>query len=236
MLTMRRAIFMRSNAASGPSGSRRIFRRAAGCTILAALAAVHMAAGTIQYKVTPLGTNGVGESIYQYSYFLSGFDFRDAGGVEDEFDITFDPSIFDQLSNGVAPAGFDLLLFQPNVPIGAPGDYNALVTVDQPSLNGTFSVTAALKNTATLPTGTALDQTFTIDEFDTSGAHPVASPATGPALILSTPGVTSPLVVTGIPEPASFELFEAGMFFGCLFVIFRQRSPFPNGARRQQKL
>ena len=58
----------------------------------------------------------------------------------DELDISFDPTVFTEISNGVAPPDFDLLLFQVNNPPGAQGDYSALAVVDHASLAGTFSV------------------------------------------------------------------------------------------------
>ena len=96
--------------------------------LLSALLAVSLSATTIQYQVTTNGTTGT------YQYFVSGFVAQQSCPANqsiqcnNEIDILFDTPLFSQISNGVAPAGFDLLLFQPNNPPQAAGDYSALAT------------------------------------------------------------------------------------------------------------
>lgn len=84
----------------------------------------------ITYQVSTAG------SLYRYTYALSGFDFL----TNQELDITFDPLLYGPLSNGVATAGYSLLLFQPNDPPSAQGDYSLLATTNHPSTTGIFSV------------------------------------------------------------------------------------------------
>src|SRR5450631_4002936 len=126
-----------------------IFRQLMGILLLSVLSSFRLSAGTIQFQLTTNGTTGT------YVYFLSGFDFRAnapcgspihplATGCSDELDIEFDPSVFSGLSNGVAPADFDLAVFQPNNPPSAPGDYSALALLDHASLAGPFSVAFTL--------------------------------------------------------------------------------------------
>src|ERR1035437_5157974 len=83
-------------------------------TMLAGLMAGNLRADPIiQYQVTDLGGTS-----YRYDYALSGFNLL----ANDEIVIEFDPALYGTLSNGVAPAGFDLMLFQRNQPPGASGE------------------------------------------------------------------------------------------------------------------
>jgi hypothetical protein len=174
--------------------------------LLSALLTFSLSAATIQYQVSTSGTTGT----YQYS--VSGFVASQACPNDptltcnNEIDIAFDPTMFDQLSNGVAPAGFDLLLFQPNNPPQAPGDYSALAIVNNPSLAGPFSVDFIFNpgTPSGVPCTSAADfcQNFSIESFDSNGffegfaATGVTTPVAGP----------SPS-----PEPVSFLLSGVGL-------------------------
>ncbi len=136
-----------------------IFRRLPKILLLSALLAVSLSASPIlQYQVTTNGTTGT------YHYFLSGFDFLANQELDIQFGQLGSNNLFGQLSNGKAPAAFDLMLFQPNNPPQAPGDYSALALVDHPSLTGTFSVDFTLTGT-----GVPAAQFFTISQFDSNG-------------------------------------------------------------------
>src|SRR5437764_919742 len=84
-----------------PGDARRIL-----CLIslAAALSAGNLAAANVSFDITNLGQN-----LYRYNYTVSGIQFQ----VNQELDIRFDPAKYGTLSNGIAPAGFDLLLLQP---------------------------------------------------------------------------------------------------------------------------
>jgi hypothetical protein len=160
-----------------------IHRQLPRILLLSALLAVSLSGSPIvQYQVTTNGTTGT------YQYFVSGFDFL----ANEELDIQFGQpgsnNVFGQLSNGKAPAGFNLLLFQPNNPPQAPGDYSALAVVGHPSLAGTFSVDFTLTGT-----GVPGSQSFSISQFDSNGNF-VSLAASG----------TTQLLGSGVPEPASF--------------------------------
>jgi hypothetical protein len=146
---------------------------------------------TIDFQVTTSGATGA------YQYFVSGFTAMQpctdnpSLDCSDEIDIDFNATVFSAISNGVAPAGFSLLLFQPNNPPQAPGDYSALAVVANPA-SAPFSVDFALTGA-----GTPGPQTFSINEFaNTTGLF--EGVAQGPEL-------TTPLVST-VPEPASLWL------------------------------
>lgn len=176
--------------------------RMPGMLLLAALTVVSLSAASIEYQVTTVGGTGA------YQYILPGFDFRvnqpcanaPALACSDELDIQFDPTVFGMLSNGVAGPGFDVLLFQPNNPPQAPGDYTALAIVDHPSLAGPFSVNFTFMGA--LPAS----QLFSIVQFDSSGLFE--------GTILS--GQTAP--VNTVPEPASWWLCGAGLLIGGVFL------------------
>jgi hypothetical protein len=171
--------------------------------ILVVASALTLQAGPIvQYQVTTVGTTSTGLTQYRYNYQLSGFTLF----VNEEIDIRFDPTLFDEIFNGVAGPGFDLLLFQPNQPPGVPGDYSALAGLNA-SLSGTFSVDFTLAPNVTL---TANDPRlaqpfFLFDDNPGTSLHPelpfqgVVSPA-------------SPAQNGSAPEPNSIWLCGIGMF------------------------
>jgi hypothetical protein len=82
------------------------------------------------YDVTSAGSE------YQYNHLLSGVSLLQ----DQELDIAFAPALYGQVSNGASPAGYDLLLFQPNDPPGAAGEYSLLALTNNPTTVGTFSV------------------------------------------------------------------------------------------------
>jgi hypothetical protein len=193
-----------------------VCRRLLRVLVLSALLAISLSASIIQYEVTTTGgTNGSANGATgTYQFFLSGFVFRanepcannPALTCSDALDIEFDPTMFGQLSNGVAPTGFDLLLFQPNNPPQAPGDYSALALVDHPSLAGQFSVDFTF-----IGQGTPGSQAFSIDQFDSHG---------GFQGVVAT-GETAPLA-TGAPEPSSVSLIAAGLMAGGILLALRR--------------
>jgi hypothetical protein len=155
------------------------------------MAAGLSAAPIIQYQTTSLGVDSTGSSVFQFNFLLSGIDLL----TNQEFDVEFDPTVFTQLANGVAGPGFDLLLFQPNQPIGVEGDYSALAIIDHPPITGTFSVDATLAAGITTP---PTSQIFVIWDDN----------VTPSALVFQG---TATEVVSGVPEPRSFMLCIGGV-------------------------
>jgi hypothetical protein len=192
--------------------------------LLSGLLAFSLSAATIvQSQLTNAGTTGI------YQYVVSGFNFsanqpclsdslppgNPAFECFDVLDIEFDPNVFSQISNGVAPAGFEVLLFQPDNPPQAPGDYIAEAMVNQPSLNGTFSVDFALTGN-----GTPGSQQYSINQFDTAGSFMGAVPLNASG---QTVGSTV-LPASGAPEPASLSLCGAALIMGSVLWALRGRA------------
>src|SRR5688572_3705843 len=105
-------------------------------TLILGVMAVNVLCAGITFEVSDAGLTQSGDSVYRYTYTLSGFTFQE----NMELDIRFDPALFSSLSNPVAPVDFDTLILQPNNPPGAFGDYKPLALIDNPSLSGLFSV------------------------------------------------------------------------------------------------
>lgn len=172
--------------------------------ILAACSGIGtLAAATIQYEVTELGTPGA----YRYTYSLSG-----RLDKNQEIDIRFDPTLYTNLRNGVAGSDFDVLLFQPNNPPGTFGDFSALALVDNPLL------LPFLVDVTYLGIGLPGAQPFFINTYETL-------PTGGPGnFIGSELGVTMPVGGgSGIPEPGTFSISAIGAAVGGACYLMRRR-------------
>jgi len=164
--------------------------------LLAAVSAGRLTAANVAFQITNLGSNN-----YRYDYTVSGIQFQ----VNQEFDVRFNPALYGTLSNGAAPAGFDLLLLQPNNPPGVFGDYSAMALVNNPSLSGTFRVDVVY-----LGNGLPGSQPFFINQLD----------ANGNILSVITSG-NSTQVGGSTPEPAGWTLAAAGFLIGGLWRAVR---------------
>lgn len=166
------------------------------------LLAANLPAGTVLFQVSDLGAPA-----YRYTYFPSDFAFQ----ANQELDIRFDHALYSALSNGTAGAGFNLLLLQPNNPLGGSGDYSALAEVNNPSLTGSFSVDFIYNGP-----GQPGAQPFFINQFDPAGN------------LVSTigAGVTTPAgqPANGVPEPASFSLAAVALLAGGARWALRRRA------------
>jgi hypothetical protein len=178
---------------------------------------------TIDFQVTTSGATGA------YQYFVSGFTaMQPCGsmlGCSNEIDIDFDASLFSAISNGVAPAGFSLLLFQPNNPPQAPGDYSALAVVANPAsspFSVDFTLTGAGMSVCSSASPQGCAQTFNINEFANTmtaggeicyGCGMFEGTVQGPEL-------TTPLV-SAVPEPASVWLVGAVIIIVGIFLRSR---------------
>jgi hypothetical protein len=174
------------------------FMRTFWLALMAACLTANGWAATIQTTVTNLGG---GASRYNYSINLQP---GDTILTNYTLDISFDPTVFTNLSNGVAQPATDwsLLLLEPNTPFpGAFGDYLATAKVDNPSLAGPFSVDVTFAGTPGF-----YAQPFVL--FD-ANFTPVTS------------GTTTTTTPT-IPEPHSAALMLIGLVAGYWFFYARK--------------
>jgi hypothetical protein len=162
-----------------------------------------LSAATIQYQVAPTLTAGV----YEFTYFING-----TFSANQEIDIQFDPSLYTALSNGQASpsSDWDLMLLQPNMPLGGTGDYQAYAMVNNPSLAGPFKVDGTYTGS-----GTPGSQAFTIKTLDSSGMNVISETA---------PSWTTPYNTDPVPEPSSVFLSAVGLSVLGVFKAVRRRS------------
>jgi hypothetical protein len=187
--------------------------------LLSALLTFGLSAATIQYQVSTSGTTGT------YQYFVTGFVANQACpdnmAIEcrNAIDIAFDYTVFDQLSNGVAPAGFNVMLFQPDNPNQATGNYSAMAIDNNPSLSGAFSVDFTFNPGASsgvsCPSSSNFCQNFSIESFDSNGFFEG----------FAQNGITTPLG-SSAPEPVSILLSGIGlMILGIVrMLVFRRNN------------
>jgi hypothetical protein len=192
---------MRTNRATliAP-GETPVRRRAPIVRLLAAilLAAVRLQAATVNVQISGLGGN-----VYHFDYLVTGIQIQ----VDQEVDIRFDPALFGALSNPSFPAGFDVVLFQPDNPPGSFGDYSALALVNSASPL-TFGVDAVYHGSS--PPG---PQPFLINQFDSNGRF----------VSVVESGVTQPVGQSSVPEPGSWAMAGAGVLLYGVWRATRQR-------------
>lgn len=160
-----------------------------GCLLL-----INLSAATIEYQFTALPTPGQ----YRYTYTFEG-----TFSQNQQIDIQFNPAIYASLFNWQAGPDWDLLVFQPNQPMGATGDYLALALVNNPSLVGPFSVDFTFVGQPQ----NGGPQTFSIDQFDSNGNY-VGNVTTGE---------TVRDTYESVPEPRGLALSGVALLalFGC---------------------
>lgn len=163
----------------------------------AGLIAGSVSAGTIQYEAVDLG-----QDKFRISYSVSGFTFLE----NQELAIQFDPAFYESLSNGAGPAGFDIVLLQPNNPLGASGDFSAVALMDHPDWSGLFSVDVVFTKS-----GWPGEQSFTINQLDSN------------RIILSTIASEATVSAATVPEPATLLTAGMALLIGGLLPAARRR-------------
>lgn len=184
---------------------RQLFRIAIATCIISS----GLTAAAIQTNLSNAGTNGFGEAVYEYDYIITGLDLLE----NQELAIQFDPAIYKQLSNGVAPVTFSLLLFQPNLPPGASGEYSALSTVNHPSMTGPFSVQFTLTDLGVVLRNELGPQVFFVNQYNSNGGF----------VGTLNSGSTSPGANNTVPEPSSLSLTSVGLILGGVGWALRRR-------------
>jgi hypothetical protein len=175
------------------------------------LVAANLPAGTVSYDFSTLPYAApqdapAGSSMLQVTYLLSNFTFE----ANQELDIEFDPTLYSTMSNGQAPSGFAVTLFQPDNPPGAPGDFSALALTNGPSVSGSFSVDVVY-----FGSGQPGPQSYTVNQFDNQGNF-VATVDSGYTGLADN--------TAGVPEPGSFWLGGMGLMIGAAWWVIRRRS------------
>jgi hypothetical protein len=158
----------------------------------------------VHYEIAGLGVNAAGQSLYRYTYEPVDIVFE----KDQELDVRFDPNLFAALFNALAPAGFDVLLLQPNVPPGAFGDYSALALVSNPLISGPFSVDVVY-----LGSGLPGAQPYLINQYNTNGEF----------VTTLIQGVTTSAGSAVVPEPGSLSVVSAGLCLLGMSCLLRRR-------------
>ena len=158
-----------------------------------------VSAAAISYSSQPLGAANSDSGTYRLTFDVRGVSFQ-AG---QELDIRFDPSVYRVLSNAAGPSGFDILLIQPNNPLGAFGDFSALALRDFQSTSLRFSLDV-------IASAAPSSQLFRINQLDSSG------------VVVRTleSGFT---VVSDAPEPSTAGLISLAIAVGGFVKLARAR-------------
>jgi PEP-CTERM motif len=176
--------------------------------VFVALFAASLPGAVINFSTATVGTTGGGDTIFRYTYDLTGVVFQ----ANQELDIRFSATVYKSVFNGVAPSGglYDLLVFPVDSPPGATGDYSLLALVNNPSTAGPFTVDFTLK-----PGQAAGSQQFFINQLAANGSF----------LSQVEAGNTS---ATGnqntVPEPTTLSMAAAGLIGAWLAGARRWRS------------
>jgi hypothetical protein len=208
---------------------------------------VNLSAVTIVFQESANGSTAGSTGSYEYE--ISGFDFlanapcvnpidSTATLCSDELDINFNPAVFSAISNGVASGGvapFDwsLILFQPNNPPLAQGDYSALAEVNNASLAGIFSVAFTLTGGTSPLAPPFPSQSWSISQFD---SNPNDVNGNGVSIFGNFEGtLASGNTVNSVPEPSSFMLSGTALVLALAVLMCRLslRNGFDNDSKRK---
>jgi hypothetical protein len=163
-------------------------------------------ANTVTFTTTLVTPGAPGVAIWENDYTLTGFSFVQY----EDFQLLFDPAVFQQLLNGVAipSSDWDLLLVQPDPNIPDNGVYDMMALGNGPSFSGPFSVQYTLLG-STPPTS----QVYRVVQLDSNG-NVVGDPLeTGLALGPS----------GAVPEPSSLQLYTIAVLGVVVLRAVRRR-------------
>jgi hypothetical protein len=164
--------------------------------VVGALGLVQSAYATpivIQYQATDLANQANEPDLWQYTYFVSDFDFQANQG----FKIFFDVSLYESLESPppLVNGDWDAITIPPDPNLPDPGQYDALALVNGASLADPFVLSFVWLGPAAGPGS----QPFVVYELD----------AVGDLTILEQ-GTTVPFGAAAIPEPSTLLLMSAG--------------------------
>ena len=162
----------------------------AGILFMTAIFPALSGATTITFTASDLTDTTPGEDLWQYSYLVSDHVFPADTG----FTIYFDYRSFDDLAIGPIPAGWDLLVAQPNPALPDDGFFDALASSNPASLSDPFLVSFVWSGT-----GAPASQRFEVYTL----------PAQGGIDIVEEGRTTSSF--SAIPEPGTILLVGAGL-------------------------
>lgn len=157
---------------------------------------IHMNATTIGFATTDLGLNSSGQTVYEYTYTVSGLILQ----ANQELDFYYSPTVYNALSNPVAPSSLQPLVLQPNNPPGTSGDFSLFSSADNTVVTGPLSIDFTLLGSAS-----PSPQPYDILQYPANGKQPF--------VIAS--GETTPTAVT-TPEPAAAALTAVSLLLGFL--------------------
>jgi hypothetical protein len=160
-------------------------------------------AGTIWSTVEAVAPD---ENIFRVQYHVTGIELL----KDQELAVEFSPVFFRSVFNPVAPAGLDILLFQPNNPFGTVGRLSLLALFDFPSIQDGFRVDvravgdlSQMGNDPDSPD----NQTFAVNQLNSQG------------VIVST--VQNGDVAAAVPEPATAHTIGSVVLVACILFCRR---------------
>jgi hypothetical protein len=161
-------------------------------TLRTLLLAIPLCCGIAQAVTVKYHAQELGGDMFRLNYSISGTTFA----RNQEFELQFQPDVYRQLANPAGPVGFDILLFQPDNPLGAAGRFSALALFDNPALTGGFSLDVRVAVNRW-----PASHKFSINELDERG------------VILRT--ITEGDALFGSPEPSTLFLTGAALALAC---------------------
>ena len=157
-------------------------------------------AGLIKYQENTVGTTVFGDTIYRYTFTVSGFNLQ----ANQELDIRFDPGQIKSLSNPTGGgSNFNVLVLQPNTPTGSTGVFSALALVNNPVMS-LFTVDATLFGDRDPGS-----QAFYINQYNSSNQFVSV--------------LQSGFTVAAVPEPSTFGLGGMMLVLGSAWRARRRR-------------
>ncbi len=166
------------------------------------LTTVNLCGTTIDFQVTPLGTDSSGDAVDRLTYTVTGLTLTPL----QELDFFFSPALYLSLSDPVVDSAYSVFLAQPNNPAGASGDFGLTPISSTKSVTGPFSIDVTLKDLE----GPG-PEAYSVSQFDQSGNF---------VGIISS-GIALPVTGVMTPEPKDLTLTGLAVVLLCLFKAAR---------------